>query len=292
MLVASEPPLYFRIVRDWIAADRRGGYRLTALLEWAHRKYGVLNRAAWFDLYGTPIAVPLDFPQLIRKDRLESYESTQIACLAELAGSGEWTMIDCGADIGLFARKLIKAAPGIKRVVAIEPNPRSAALTKLNLDERLTGISSEVVHAAVSDFVGTANLVQPTYDVSPHAKHIDRSGGETNVVTIDSLGIPGDRSLLLKIDVEGEELATLRGAALTLRKAPRFIIQIEAHVDVVERNGIDPMEAVRFVNGIRPVDLLVVHDTKRLDIRLDLDRPFFDQQPLYRSSDIVMLGGF
>ena len=289
IMIRSSPPLFFEIVRRWIAADLKGGWRLAGLLDALHRRFGILDQAAWFDVEGGKIAAPLHWPQLIAKDRLARYETTQIsqlAALVEASGRG-WLMVDCGADIGLFSRRLLDRTTRIERVVALEMNPKSYALLVANLAR--CGVLATPMNVAVSDYLGRAGMVQPAYYDSDHAKHIERGGDGTQVVTIDSLGLPADLGLLLKIDVEGEELAALRGAEQSLRRAPDFIVQIEANADVIRRNGVDAVECLRFLQAIRPVRCIVLHDSKVLGDTLDVDRPFFDQYPGFKSCDVVML---
>ena len=97
-------------------------------------------------------------------------------------------------------------------------------------------------------------------------------------VTIDQLEIPSNATLALKIDVEGEELNVLEGAAAALRCCKGFIVQFEAHPDVMARTGLDPS---------RCLALLQAHGATRYAAFCELtgeryegltpERPFFEQ---------------
>ncbi len=58
-------------------------------------------------------------------------------------------------------------------------------------------------------------------------------------------------SLVIKVDVEGGELAVLRGAARTIAAAQNVILAIEAHPDVTARTGVDPVECLQLLSSFR-----------------------------------------
>jgi hypothetical protein len=66
----------------------------------------------------------------------------------------------------------------------------------------------------------------------------------------------------------------LHGARETLTAAHRAIVVVEAHPHVALRTGIDPIEPLRFLAGLRAFEFTV---SERPDVRLDLKRPFFEQ---------------
>lgn len=105
--------------------------------------------------------------------------------------------------------------------------------------------------------------------------------GESGSVEITSLDevLPktnANENLVLKIDVEGFELDVLLGAEQLLRSAPVFVVAFEAHPDVVARTGVDPIECLRFLAGLRPCRFLLAEAP---EIQLTVERPFFDQVP-------------
>jgi hypothetical protein len=103
------------------------------------------------------------------------------------------------------------------------------------------------------------------------------------VVTIDSLPAPSPANLVIKLDVEGGEMAALRGAVRTISAAPCVIAALEAHPDVVARTGIDPSRCLRLLASIRPFEFMV----GETGMPLDADRPLFDQIPPDRVYNIV-----
>ena len=125
---------------------------------------------------------------------------------------------------------------------------------------------------------------------SQHAKFIENNArGGTLVLTVDSLKLPLNQPIAIKIDVEGDELAVLQGAAKTLANVPAFVVQIEANWDVIQRTGIDSSIAVDFIRSIRKVACKVINDDAGVigsDVRSNV--PFFDQFPGHQSCDIVL----
>ncbi len=251
----------------------------------------MLNQCAPFPLNDSEsILMPLYWPLLYRKDRVRNYERPQTtAFAAAIDRLGPGTMlVDCGADVGLFTRLTLAKTRNVARVIAIEPNPRSHFV----LSQNLAGcpMETKAMWAAVSDYDGTADLTQATYNEGDHARYIDhKSGGDTPVLRIDSLNLP-TAPLALKIDVEGKKLNVINGARETLMRAPAFAVQIEANVDVVARTSLDPVDIVAAVQKIRPTTIAVIHDYEGvIGSSIATDRKFFDQYPGHQSCDILMV---
>ena len=132
--------------------------------------------------------------------------------------------IDVGANIGNHAI-YFAGVMGCK-VVALEPNPKAAALLRRNAE--LNGLSSQI---DVRECAGGAerrkgrvaegqahNLGTSTMLADP--------AGDIEIVPLDHLAIEGDVGLV-KIDVEGMESEVLRGARELLSKH-RPVLAIEA----------------------------------------------------------------
>ncbi|MEK7785613.1 MAG: FkbM family methyltransferase, partial [Chloroflexota bacterium] len=78
----------------------------------------------------------------------------------------------------------------------------------------------------------------------------------------------------LKIDVEGGELAVIRGALGTLARSKGFVVVFEAHPKQVSRTGIDPMSVISLIRSVR---LCSARVTEQPDADVSLEKPFFDQ---------------
>jgi FkbM family methyltransferase len=143
-------------------------------------------------------------------------------------------VVDAGADWGIYTVRLAELVGPAGRVHAFEPNPVS--LERL---ETVVGSEPQVrVHAAaLSDRAGTATLHVPL-DAGETLRPLGslRAPGDVPcetvkvaTVTLDSaLGDDTQRISFAKIDVEGHELAVLRGAERLLTAArPALLVEIE-----------------------------------------------------------------
>jgi len=136
------------------------------------------------------------------------------------------TVLDVGANRGQFALFSLTTWPSAK-LISFEPLPGPAGLLRQTFGDRI-----EVVQAALSDEIGQAEMYVTEQDDSssllPIGTNQEQISGtkvasvETSVplVTLDS--VLSERALvgpmLLKIDVQGNELKALRGAIASLSK--------------------------------------------------------------------------
>jgi FkbM family methyltransferase len=282
------PPWWFEIATRRINSDKRGGWALLKVLQ----ALGLLDRSAAFRLPDeSEIILPLNWPGVQMPDVFEQYEPDALDHFARAIAAlpSPATVIDCGADVGVFCRLLLsKLAPEkVDRVLAVEPNDRSFALLQRNLsDDNMT-----LFFGAVSDCAGFGRLVTPDYSDGDHAKFLEVCAEDTGlpVFTVDELGITPGSAIALKIDVEGAELDVLKGAAATLGAAPGFVAQIEAHPDVARRTGVDPIEFLRFCNSIKPCEWRAYNEKTRESFDIpSLEEPFFSQVPADQIYDVVI----
>lgn len=134
------------------------------------------------------------------------------------------TAIDVGANVGAHALAMARATPR-GRVLACEPNPTVAGRLRANV--ALNGLSNVSVHeVAVGEVEGSASLTVPGAQESNQGTARLSTGTavpgsiEVPVVTLDVLAEAAglDRLDLIKIDVEGLDMAVLRGAERALRR--------------------------------------------------------------------------
>jgi len=139
-------------------------------------------------------------------------------------------MLDVGANRGMYAAAALRFSKG---VVAFEPQPHLAALMRKCLPGTV-----QIVECAVSDAAGVANLsvpIDPRYHAEARilgqneGRERDARGGVPRQVATVSLDGAVDRPVgLIKIDVEGHEIAVLRGATgIIERFRPNVIIELE-----------------------------------------------------------------
>src|SRR5262249_6038474 len=141
--------------------------------------------------------------------------------------TGHGTVLDVGAWYGPWSHRLRRHAD---RTVAVEPNPRLAALLRATLP----GV--EVVEAALGAEPGSARLWIPdaghgregTASLTP----VGERSTAVRMVTLDGLGLTDLR--FVKLDVEGHELAALRGGERTIRRdRPTLLVELEARLQPI-----------------------------------------------------------
>lgn len=146
--------------------------------------------------------------------------------------------VDGGAHIGTWTCAL---ADQFLEVMAFEP----AADTYACLVEN-TGGKANVLqfrHALGAE-KGRATVVDdPTRQGNTGSRYL-RPGGDVTVVPLDDYGL--HNLDFLKLDVEGSELAALRGATETIQRC-RPVVMIEVKK---LRRGHDPLAAVQYLVGL------------------------------------------
>jgi FkbM family methyltransferase len=173
--------------------------------------------------------------------------------VAQLTGRTS-NILDVGCHIGSFLSVAMKAAPGGKHV-AIEAVPDKA----LRLKRKFPNVRVESI--AVSDELGTATFDQ-NLTIPAHSRLRDgmKVGGTlrtytVQTATIDSLNL-GNFDLV-KLDIEGAELAALKGASnLFSRCRPPFIFEY----GVAEFGHQNPEEIYRYVTEQMGYDVFTFVD--------------------------------
>lgn len=169
-------------------------------------------------------------------------------------------------------------APPLPRIIAFEPNNEAFPWLKHNLD-RLK-IPVQAINAAVADFEGKGHLVAPDAKWTPgmetnHTQYFLEAApnGPIEVTSIDCIPTHITGNLALKLDLEGGELAALRGASRTISEATNVVVAIEAHPAVAARTGKDPAECLQFLASLRPFQFSV----SETGLPLDPSQPVFAQ---------------
>ncbi|WP_030669252.1 FkbM family methyltransferase [Streptomyces cellulosae] len=154
----------------------------------------------------------------------------ELARLADLCPPDCGTAVDVGGWYGPWTRRLAGRA---ERVVTVEPVPHLARLLTSAAPANV-----RVVQAAASDRPGTARLWLPPDDAGDRGvsslvrRDIHGRALDVRCVTLDELGL---RDVgFIKVDVDGNELAVLRGATVVLtRDRPALFIELESRIQPI-----------------------------------------------------------
>jgi len=153
------------------------------------------------------------------------WESDIVALFAQHFPSGR-NVVDAGANLGLHSIALAKLARNGEQVYAFEPHPEIFPLAQFNCSEYS---NVHCINKAASD--REAVFYMPSILTWENAGGVglsdekEKDSHAVGSVCIDSLKL--ENIGLMKIDVEGHELACIQGAAETIRRdRPTLIVEI------------------------------------------------------------------
>lgn len=190
------------------------------------------------------------------------YYSADIACLLKKIITPGMTILDIGANIGEIALLAGKRVGGTGKVFAFEPIDEIAQQLKLHITKnRLHQISIEKY--ALSDSVDNKTPIYASCGQQVDDEHsglgslysgkeVDKPLQYIQMTTLDAWLSNQDtiqRVDLIKIDIEGAELACLRGARdCLLRFSPQIIIEIQSFS--AARAGYKPEDVLEFLSEL------------------------------------------
>jgi len=157
---------------------------------------------------------------------------------------------DIGANIGVYS--CLVASVTRNDVIAFEPHPVNA--DRLDQNVALNNAAVSVYRYALSDSPGTAEFAI-ALDIIGSAGHTLATDRHPDARTISVETTVGDQLItdeqlppptIIKIDVEGTELQTLRGLKSTIERSECRLIYCEVHDEWLESQGTS-LSAVRDV---------------------------------------------
>jgi FkbM family methyltransferase len=152
-------------------------------------------------------------------------EPDQYFCLPDFCGPKSEIYVDAGAFDGDSVQAFLTAHDGmVAKIHAFEPGPQQfvalrARAERLATEWQLKPGSIELINAALSDIDGRAHGDSGSGQLTSFAIGHDNgaNGVAVEIVSLDR-HLNGAPLTFLKADVEGMEMALLRGAQVTIRR--------------------------------------------------------------------------
>lgn len=172
-------------------------------------------------------------------------------------------LFDVGAHFGVFSLAALHYGGPNSFPIAVDP---SRVATRMIMTQALLNGEVErvtVLRAAVADAVGSRRMLDvgvlaDGYLVDADESHPERDFVTVPTVTVDSLvDSLGKRPSHIKIDVEGFEVAVLRGAHDALSGDPKPLLFLELHNSMLRERGEDPAVTLEILSDFGYHDLRV-----------------------------------
>lgn len=175
----------------------------------------------------------LYFGRQIKKDIFISDEK-EFSVLQKWVGKGDW-VIDVGANIGHYTKRLSELVGESGRVIAFEPIPDTFELLSANM-ARLSFNNVSLFNIAASNSSSIQGMALPKFDTgldNYFMAKITTSNPSLEILclSIDSLNLPQSISLV-KIDAEGHDMSVLKGMESILRKDHPVLIIEEGSLEI------------------------------------------------------------
>lgn len=164
------------------------------------------------------------------------HEPVTAAVLERLVEPGDW-VLDVGAHIGLLSLPMAQAVGPQGRLIAVEPNPRSAEALRRTLSANGLIDRCDIHLVAASDADGSATFYEGANSMlgslTPDDSAPQREVGTRMIDTI----VPSPRRVsAVKIDAEGAELVVLGGMRRVIADNPDIVVIAEFGPTHLKRN--------------------------------------------------------
>lgn len=174
----------------------------------------------------------LHFGKQIKKGTFRTDEP-EYKILSKFLSEDDW-VIDIGANIGQYTKRLSELVGPNGRVIAFEPVPTTFSLLSANtLLFKYQNVT--LVNAAVSDKLGIAGISIPKFSTglnNYYEAHLENQGNcDLSIMTISIDSILLDKTIkLIKIDTEGHEEFVIKGLQNLIHKDhPILIIETRSN---------------------------------------------------------------
>jgi FkbM family methyltransferase len=181
-------------------------------------------REAWIRLRGFDVLVAVGRYEL--GGYMDVWLQRGYEQLPDFRSRDGWLVVDVGANVGFFTLRQVALGA---RVVALEPNPDVRERLASTIERNGLSDRVQVLSCAAGRTAGAAELAvgaaTVTGTVIAGAAPAGRDRFVVEVLPLDTILAAEPRVDLLKIDTEGAEVDVLAGAAATLRRTQRVVLE-------------------------------------------------------------------
>jgi len=175
-------------------------------------------------------------------------------------------VVDAGANIGYYTVLGSKLVGRTGKVFAFECDPRNLEVLKRNVNHN--GCDNVIIlPSAVSDKDGKSLFFSNHEDSSQSSLHPVSGGvlGErviVDTVTLDSFfsRLNWPRVDLVKLDIEGAELAALRGMGTLVSRNPGLMLIVEYAPTLLRAAGIEPGYLLEYIRDLLGLGIRVINE--------------------------------
>ncbi|MCG5217060.1 FkbM family methyltransferase [Streptosporangium sp. KLBMP 9127] len=217
------------------------------------------------------------------------YEEFEVGVYERLA-SVSTSIVDVGANIGVYACTGAAHLPADGTLIAFEPVPENLGYLRRNVERNGQAGRVTVEPQAVGESPGELTLHLSGEQSGKHSAAAANVGTPASTVTVPMTSIDdyldGRTPDIIKIDVEGYEGFVLRGAAETLKSGPTLLFEL--HPELQANCGSPASELLDLVFAHYRWVFLVdeLNNVLRPCTRADLDAP--DAVGLYLSNLVAI----
>jgi len=170
------------------------------------------------------------------------YEEGTTCLFKELVEEGQ-TVVDLGAHVGYFTLLAAARVGKTGKVFAFEPEPPIYSLLVKNVE--VNGYENVIpVKKAVSNETGVTKLFLPKTECGGSTIFNPKGGGKSvpvDVVTLDEFFRDRETPIhLVKMDIEGAEMAALEGMANIIERNDNLKVITEFLPGMLIRDGVSP----------------------------------------------------
>ena len=233
----------------------RGGTFLLKFLRWVSRGTGLGSIAPISGIDGLQVFADFNDERILDVIHEIRGENPEYRVMSALLSPGD-TFVDVGANFGTFSLLASRLVDIGGTVIAIEPQPRLAALIVRSLSA--SGVQNcEVIRSACGTDTGKVALHVPSDD-SGRAGLFEAFSGRLDHETISVPVAPLDRiidrasvtgRLMIKIDAEGSEFSVLEGGR-RLIESTRPPLLIELNPWTAEAAGRSTCELMQLLQSL------------------------------------------